>query len=179
MTSFRASRPRLLALLLPAFAFAGCHSRATSNPQARAEARAAASEQRQELEQIPPPTKSKYMAVHSYDSWENPYVTVQPDMLTIHIMYADVNPSSFGAGGMLRPTGARRQEVNISLSKLGEAMTAVPANAWPYGRVVGVEEAHKTPGPQEPEQRRNMEATVSTLNDLGIVAYDLNAGSLR
>lgn len=119
------------------------------------------------------------MSIHSYDGWENPYITVQPDMLTVHIMYADVNPSAFGAGGMLRPTGARRQEVNISPAKLGEAMTAVPPNAWPYGRVVGVEEAHQTPGKEEPMMRRNLETTVSTLNNLGLLAYDINAGSLR
>ena len=154
---------------------AGCHSREVN----QARARAAIAEQRQQLAQIPTPSKSKYMAVRSYDTWENPFITVQPDMLTVHIMYADANPTAFGAGGMLRPTGARRQEVNISLSKLGEAMTSAPDTSWPYGRVVGVEEAHVAPGKEEPELRRNLEQVVSTLNDLGIVAYDLNAGTLR
>lgn len=119
------------------------------------------------------------MAVRSYETWENPYITIQPDMLTVHVLLADVNPSSYGQGGMLRPIGARRQEVNISLAKLGEAMTAIPASSWPYGRVVAVEEAHQTPGKQEPSVRRNMETTISVLNDLGIVAYDLTEGNLR
>jgi hypothetical protein len=100
-------------------------------------------------------------------------------MLTVHILLADANPSSYGSGGMLRPIGARRQEVNIGLSKLGEAMSAIPESAWPYGRVVAIEEAHHTPGKQEPTVRRNMEAAVGTLNDLGIVAYDISSGSLR
>ncbi|MBE7159352.1 MAG: hypothetical protein INR62_13135 [Rhodospirillales bacterium] len=166
------------ATLLACSALFGCHH-ALSNAQARSEARAAAAEQRQELEQIRPPSKSRYMAVRSYDTWENPYITVQPDMLTVHILYADANPSAYGAGGMLRPTAARRQEVNIQLSKLGEAMTSVPQGSWPYGRVVAVEEAHESPGKEEQALRRNLETTVSILNDLGIVAYDLNSGVSR
>ena len=119
------------------------------------------------------------MTIRSFESWENPSITVQPDMLTLHVMVADLNPSSFGAGGMLRPTGARRQEVNISPGKLTEAMTAIPPSSWPYGRVVAVEEAHQTPGKQEPLVRRNLETTVGTLNDLGLVAYDVHEGNLR
>lgn len=158
---------------------AGCHGHVVAGAHAEAEQRAQIAQERQTLEQIPPPSKSRYMAVHSYASWDNPYITVQPDMLTVHILFADVNPSAFGAGGMLRPTGARRQEVNISLDKLGEAMSAIPQSSWPYGRVVAVEEAHQTPGKQEPTIRRNMESAVSTLSDLGIVAYDLADGNLR
>ena len=135
--------------------------------------------ERQEMEQIPPPSKARFMTVHSYESWENPYITVQPDMLTVHILLADANPSSFGSGGMLRPTGARREEVNINPDKLSEAMSAIPQTSWPYGRVVAIEEAHHTPGKQEPTIRRNMEAAVGTLNDLGVIAYDLADGNLR
>ena len=119
------------------------------------------------------------MTIHSFDSWENPSITVQPDMVTVRVMLADQNPSSFGSGGMLRPTGARREVVNIGLNKLGEAMSAIPPSSWPYGRVVAVEEAHQTPGKQEPLIRRNMEGIVGTLNDLGIIAYDLSEGNLR
>ena len=119
------------------------------------------------------------MAVGSYDTWENPYITVEPDMLVVHILFSDVNPSSFGAGGMLRPTGARRQEVNIALPKLGQAMVAIPPTSWPYGRVIGVEEAHQTPGQEEVTVRRNLEYTVGLLNELGIVAYDLKNRNLR
>lgn len=146
---------------------------------ARAQQQAKLSTERQTLEQIPPPTKGRYMTIRSFNSWENPSITVQPDMLTVHIMLADQNPSSFGAGGMLRPAGARRQQVNIELSKLGEAMAAVPPESWPYGRVVAIEEAHQTPGKEEPTVRRNMEVAISTLNDLGLEAYDLGEGNLR
>ena len=160
-------------------AISGCHGHNAASPQEKAEERAQIAQDRQQLDQIPPPSKGRYMAIRSYSNWENPYITVQPDMLTLHILFADQNPSSFGSGGMLRPTGARRQEVSIGFGKLAEAMTSIPASSWPYGRVVAVEEAHQTPGKQEPAIRRNMESTISLLNDLGIVAYDLNEGNLR
>ena len=169
----------LLACLLLAFPVTGCRSNVVSSAPANAEHRAETTEERQQLEAIPPPTKSRYMAVHTFDTWENPSITVQPDMLTVRVMMADANPSAYGSGGMLRPTGARRQVVNVGLDKLGEAMSAIPQSSWPYGRVVAVEEAHQTPGKQEPTVRRNLEAAVATLNDLGVAAYDMPAGNLR
>ncbi len=174
--SFRSALP---CFLLATLALTGCRDRVVAGAQAKAEQRAQTAQQRQELDQIPPPSKNRYMNVRSFDAWDNPYITVQPDMLTIHVMLADQNPSAFGAGGMLRPAGARREDINISPDKLGEAMSAIPQSSWPYGRVVAVEEAHQTPGKQEPVIRRNMENTVGTLNDLGIVAYDLVDGNLR
>ncbi len=166
-------------LLLAPLLTTGCRSPVVAGAQAKAEQRAESAQERQQLEQIPPPSKNRYMTIHSFDSWENPSITVQPDMVTVRVMLADQNPSSFGSGGMLRPTGARREVVNIGLNKLGEAMSAIPPSSWPYGRVVAVEEAHQTPGKQEPLIRRNMEGIVGTLNDLGIIAYDLSEGNLR
>ena len=119
------------------------------------------------------------MAVHSFEAWENPYITVQPEMLTLHVLMADANTTGIGTGGMFRPIAARRQEISISLEKLAEAMTSVPQGSWPYGRVIAIEEAHKTPAAVEPMLRRNMEATVAALSDLGVMVYDLNEGSLR
>jgi len=119
------------------------------------------------------------MTVHTFESWENPYITVQANMLTLHVLIADANTSNYGAGGILRPVGARRQELNIGLDKLGDAISAVPQSSWPYGRVIALEEAHKTPRNAEPQVRRTMETAVSTLNDLGIVVYDLNEGKLQ
>ncbi len=168
-----------LSCLLLTLPFTGCRSNVVSGAQANAQHRAQTAEERQELEQIPPPSKNRYMAVHSFESWQNPSITVQPDMLTVRVMMADANPSPYGSGGMLRPEGARRQVVNVSIDNLGEAMSAIPQSSWPYGRVVAVEEAHQTPGAQEPTIRRNVEAAVSSLNDLGIAAYDMTAGNLR
>jgi hypothetical protein len=145
----------------------------------QAEQRAELEDERTELEQIAPPAKSRYMAIHSFDSWENPYVTVQSNVVELHVTRGDANPTNLGIGGMLRPVAARRAELTLSMDKLGEGVSAVPADAWPYGRVVAIEEAHHVPANAEPAVRRNMEATVAKLNDLGIVVYDLNEGKLQ
>ena len=129
---------------------------------------------RQQISFIPPPSKSRYMAVHSLTSWENPYLTVQENMATLHVTIADANPSTLGVGGMLRPAAARRQDVIIRTSDLPSALAAVPESSWPYGRVVAVEEAHDTPQSARPAVRRNVEATLKTLNDLGVVVYEWN-----
>lgn len=127
---------------------------------------------RQELEQIPLPAKTRYLAIKSLTAWSNPYLTVQGSMLTLHVTMADGNTTDMGVGGLLRPVGARRQDLNIRTSDLPSALNAVPQTAWPYGRVVALEEAHDAPASARPELRRNMEAAIKTLNDLGIVVYE-------
>jgi hypothetical protein len=132
---------------------------------------------RQQMDLIPPPSKTRYMAVSSLETWENPYLTVQENIATLHVTLADANPSELGSGGMLRPVGARRQNLTIRLSDLPAALDAVPENSWPYGRVVAVEEAHDAPASARPAIRRNVEATIKTLSDLGVVVYEWNEGS--
>ena len=156
---------------------------AAATPQQRAQALADQHAQqemdRQQMERVLPPSKNLYMAVHTFDSWENPYLTVQANMVELHVTLADANTTPVGAGGMLRPIGARRQVLTVGMDKLSEAMTAIPPGSWPYGRVVAMEEAHKTPAAAEPAVRRNMELAIRNLNDLGIVAYDINEGKLQ
>ena len=152
-------------------------SQASQQTKATHEAELAA--QRVQIEQIPLPSKTRFMAVHSFESWENPYLTMQAGSMQLHVTLADANSTPYGQGGMLRPVGARRQVLTIYPDKLGDAMTAIPVSAWPYGRVVAVEEAHKTPASAEPAVRRTMESAVATLSDLGIVVYDLSEGNLR
>ena len=171
--------PACLALAL---VLSGCHGHALptqAEEQAKANQTAVVESQRDQMNQIPPPSKTRYMSVHTFEGWENPYVTVQSNMLELHVTAADPNPSALGAGGMTRPVGARRQVVMIAPEKLGEAMTAVPQSSWPYGRVVAIEEAHKVPKSAEPAVRRTMEGAIGKLNDLGIVVYDLNEGKLQ
>jgi hypothetical protein len=127
---------------------------------------------RRDLEQIPLPSKSRYLAVHSLTIWENPYLTVQGAMVTLHVTIADANTSDLGVGGILRPVGARRQDLNVRTADLPAALNAIPQNAWPYGRVVAVEEAHDAPPSARPELRRNMEAAIKLLGDLDVVVYE-------
>lgn len=134
---------------------------------------------RQQIALVPPPSKSRYMAVRSISGWENPYLTVQANMSTLHVTLADANPTQIGVGGMLRPVSARRQDVTIRLADLPDALSAVPEASWPYGRVVAIEEAHGTPQSEEPAVRRNVENTLKTLNDLGVVVYDWTESTPR
>src|SRR6201999_2130232 len=71
----------------------GCHGTrplpATANAATSQQNRAEIEEARQELELIPPPSKTRYLSVHTLDEWENPYLTAQPDMVTLHVMIAD------------------------------------------------------------------------------------------
>jgi hypothetical protein len=151
----------------------GCNRAAAGTPVATANAREVESA-RQQLELIPPPSKTRFMAVRSLSTWENPYLTVQQNMVTLHVTQADANSSGLGVGGMLRPVGARQQVLNIGSESLPAALTAVPENSWPYGRVVAIEEAHDTPQSARPAVRRNMEVAIKTLSDLGIVVYEWN-----
>ena len=131
---------------------------------------------RQDLDQIPPPSKTRYMAVKSLANWENPYLTVQGQMVTLHVTLADGNKSDLGVGGLLRPVGARRQDLNVRTADLASALNAVPQNAWPYGRVVALEEAHDAPAAARPELRRNLESAMKILGDVGVVVYEWQEG---
>ena len=157
-------------------ALTGCNrSAVVSDPDTRSavvQQRAQIELIRQQIDLIPPPSKSRYMAIHSLTTWENPYLTVQGGMLTLHVTVADANSSGLGVGGILRPVGARRQDLNIRTGDLPIALNAIPQSAWPYGRVVAVEEAHDTPPGARPQVRRNMETAMQLLNDLGVVVYE-------
>ncbi len=171
--------PIVIASLLLLPTLTGCSG--SSPVSASARDRTAAQQQqlaseRAELAQIPLPSKTQYLAVKTLTNWQNPYLTEQGEMLTLHVTLADANPSQLGIGGMLRPVGARRQDLNIRTSDLASALNAVPQNAWPYGRVVAVEEAHDAPASALPGLRRNMELAIKTLNDVGIVVYEWQDG---
>jgi hypothetical protein len=167
---------------LPAFFLPLVVSGCTRTPAQSVEAARAVTTQqqqeievaRQQMELIPPPSKTRYIAVKSLDTWENPYLTVQGGMVTLHVVLADANTSALGQGGLLRPMGARRQDLNVRISELSTALNAIPESSWPYGRVVAVEEAHGVPASARPTVRRNVESVIKTLSDLGIVVYEWN-----
>ena len=158
------------AALLALSILAGCHR--SPIPSSATEQRAEINSIRAELEHIPPPTKSKFSTVRSLDSWENPYLTVQDRFVIVHVTVADPIPGGIGQGGFLRPVGARRQTLTVRLAELPAALEAIPQSAWPYGRVLAVEEAHNTPRSAEPDVRRTMEAVMRSLSDLGVVTYE-------
>ena len=163
----------------------GCRRSETSAnaPDAAAQAKAQAKEQAQaaakkvnaarlELEQIPPPAKSRYMAIHTRESWNNPFLIVGGANVTLRVMSPDQTHSAALPSALLKPTKARRQELDLHLADLPEALGALPAEDWPYGRVVAVEEDPAETRANRLQVRRNVEAAMQVLNNLGIVIYE-------
>jgi hypothetical protein len=70
---------------------------------------------------------------------------------------------------MLRPQGARRQEMQLRPADLAQAIIALPPGAWRYGRVIAVAESPLATPKDRPKIRRNVETVIQQLNDLGIV----------
>ena len=81
----------------------------------------------------------------------------------------DANPSQLGQGTLLRPEAARRQELQVRPADLAEALIALPAGAWRYGRVVAIAESPIADRKKRSAVRRNVEFAIQKLNDLGIV----------
>ena len=127
--------------------------------------------ERAQLALIPLPTKSMYVDVHEPAAWANPFISVGPEMISMRITFADANPSTVGEGTMLRPAAARRQELQLRPADLAQAVAAIPPSAWRYGRVIAVAESPAA-AKERPKVRRNVEAAIQQLNDLGIVVEE-------
>ena len=149
---------------------------AAQSAETRAQlARASATEsatERTALDHIPLPTKSLYVNVHEPAEWKNPFLTVASDQIDLRVIMADANPSQAGAGTMLRPEAARRQELQIRPADLAKALIALPDGVWRYGRVVAIAEAPEALRKDRPAIRRNMEAAIQKLNDMGVVVEE-------
>jgi hypothetical protein len=171
----------VLSLLLPAL-LAACRKEqqavegvAQNAVKAEQKAQATATvldQQRAQLAQIPLPTKSMYVDVHEPSQWGNPFLAVGADMVTLRILQPDANPSPMGQGTLLRLEAARRQELELRLSDLNQAIVAIPTGAWRYGRVIAVAESPLAATKDRPAVRRNVEAVIRQLNDLGIVVEE-------
>jgi hypothetical protein len=129
-------------------------------------------QQRAALDNIPLPTKSLYVDVHEPGAWANPFLSVDVDTLNLRVNMADANTSTVGQGSMLRPAAARRQELVLRPGDLAKALIALPPGAWRYGRVVAVAESPQAAQKDRPKIRRNLEAVMQQLNDLGVVVEE-------
>jgi hypothetical protein len=168
--------------LLLLVALSACHkeeqavegvAQKAANAEHQAQAKAALrDQQRAELSRIPLPTKSLYVDIHEPGAWGNPFLSVEADSLDLRVNLADANPSPVGEGTMLRPAAARRQELQLRLSDLAGAVVALPPTAWRYGRVIAVAEAPGASPKDRAKIRRNVEAAIQQLNDLGILVEE-------
>jgi hypothetical protein len=177
---------RVTVALLLGTSMAACHKEeqavvgvaqhaVNAEQQAQQAAQAAATQrdqQRAQLARIPLPTKSLYVDVHEPGAWANPFLSADADWLTLRVTMVDANPSTLGQGTMLRPDAARRQEVQLRPADLADALIALPPGAWRYGRVVAVAESPLASRKDRPKVRRNVEAAIQQLNDLGVVVEE-------
>jgi hypothetical protein len=170
-----------LPLLTLAFALAalvgGCsHGSTNSAIAAPQQVKAAQSEQasdRELLDQIPPPAKSRYMAIRTKASWDNPFLVVASKTVSLRVMNPAPPQSRLIPGGdMMQPVSARKNILELRLSDLPEALASVPESDWPYGRVIAVEEDPSEVRANRVQVRRNVEAAMQMLNTLGVVAYE-------
>lgn len=154
---------------------AGCRNTVnTTKPtpqQIQAERREQASD-RVLLDQIPPPAKSRYMPIRSRGDWQNPFLIVSKNTVTLQVMYPPPPQSSLLPSHLLQPANARKRVLPLRLSDLPEALASVPEDSWPYGRVIALEEDPNEVPSDRVQIRRNMESTLVVLNNLGVVAYE-------
>ena len=92
---------------------------------------------RDELAEVPLPSKSRYLAIHTIDGWSNPFLIVGKKTVMLRIYYPDAVTNGTLPGAalpntMLRPAGARKRELDLRLADLPEALGALP------GGVVGL-----------------------------------------
>ncbi len=137
---------------------------------AEQKAQATASEldsQRDELEKIPLPTKSMFAGVREASQWANPFLSVGPEFATLRIAKADA-----GQAASPKSQTVRGQQSQVKIEDLAQAITAIPAEAWRYGRVIAVEESPDAAAKARPAVRRNVVAVMRKLNDLGVVVEE-------
>ena len=177
---------RVTAMLLLGMSTTACHKQeqavvgvaqhaVNAEQQAQQAAQAAATkrdQQRAQLARIQLPTKSLYVDVHEPGAWANPFLSADADWLTLRVTMVDANPSTLGEGTMLRPEAARRQEIQLRAADLADALIALPPEAWRYGRVVAVAESPLASRKDRPKVRRNVQAAIRQLNDLGVVVEE-------
>jgi hypothetical protein len=103
------------------------------------------------LQQIPAADPQKYADMRDMKAWRNPYLIIR-----------------FDGVGLLDP--ANNEQRLLKPDEVLDALAALPASAWPYGRVVVMTE---TAAPSSEEQRvgirRNKGIVAGTLESVHIL----------
>jgi hypothetical protein len=163
----------LCAIVALAALSAGCgrHNSADQPPKPGPQQAKAAQQasDRALLDQIPPPVKSRYLAIRTKDNWENPFLVVSEKTVSLRVMNPAPPHNPVLPGNLMQPASARKTELELRLSDLPDALASIPEDRWPYGRVVAVEEDPAEVRADRIQVRRNVEATINMLNDLGVV----------
>ena len=180
----RHSRPRSSVRVAFALTFllllAGCRRGGNSFdiPANSSSWKAAKDSAREELRTLPAPSKKLYIAIRREPQWQNPFLSVRRNMIQLRIYLPDENDSPVDRGGITRITAARRQVMNVRLADLPRALASLPEGAWPYGRIVAVEEG-LADSADSAQLRNNLAITVNTVEALGLVAEEWDEPGLE
>ena len=109
-------------------------------PSAPAQAASVSPEAR--IQQIPAADPQKYAALKDMKAWRNPYLIVRLDGV-----------------GLLDVSNSEQQIVDPD--KLPEALAKLPASAWPYGRIVAIQEISANASDQDHATLRKNRALVA------------------
>jgi len=102
------------------------------------------------LESIPSADPAKFVNVHDFKSWRNPYLVVQKDGVSL----LDV---------------AHNEQQLLKLQELPQGLARLSPSAWPYGRVVALAEDKPSATGDDVLIRKNRGIVAGTLESLHIL----------
>lgn len=149
----------------------------TAQPSPHAAARAREQQMEaytQQLDAIPPPAKTRYMAVTSSARWQNPFLTIHPGSVELRIPAPPAPPLQRTRRGRKRRgrPAPLWKTTTLTLDALPAALAALPETNWPYGRVIATQDDLSGPSTANVQVRRNEEKVLNLLNNLGVVTYE-------
>jgi hypothetical protein len=113
-----------------------------SKPPRAPEETAATASPEARIQQIPPADPQKYIGMRDMKAWRNPYLIVK-----------------VGGVGLLDVSNSEQQIVDPD--KLSDALAKLPASAWPYGRVVAIQEISAATSEEDKAKLRKNRALVA------------------
>lgn len=135
---------RLIGALLLSAVLAGCYA-SRNQPAAPSQSASA------RLRAIPDADLSKYGRLPSMKQWRNPYLIVSQDGVSL----LDVS---------------NNEERMLKSDELLDTLATLPPSAWPYGRVVAVQETGVSPSEDTNAAiRRNRAILAGTLEDAKVL----------
>jgi len=103
------------------------------------------------IQQIPAADPQKYTGMRDMKAWRNPYLVVRVDGV-----------------GLLDVSNNEQQIVDPD--KLSAAMAKLPASAWPYGRVVAIQEISAASTDEDKAKlRKNRALVAGTLESMQVL----------
>jgi hypothetical protein len=137
---------RLSALLMCLASLASC-----AKPPRTPEETAAAISPEVRVQQIPSADAQKYTNARDMKSWRNPYLVVRVD------------------GVALLDVSNNEQQI-VNPDKLAEALASLSSSAWPYGRVVAIQEIATTGSEDDKaKQRKNRALVAGSLESMKVL----------